>query len=103
MAAADINSIPIYVKAGSIIPVTQAMQYVDEACSTLIEVLVFAGSNCKFSLYEDSGDGYQYEDGAYSLTDMTWDDQTQKMTIAEPAGQFTGMHKERKFTISVIN
>lgn len=102
MAAADINRIPIYVKAGSIIPVTKARQYVDEASDMPIELLVYAGKDCKYSLYEDGGDGYQYEDGTYSLTDMAWDDQTQTITIAEPSGQFTGMPKDRKFTISIM-
>ena len=76
---ADIDSIPVFVKAGSVIPTCEAGVSVAALEGKDITLKVFAGADGKFTLYEDSGDGYGYENGEYALTHITYDDKTKKV------------------------
>ncbi|MBQ4354371.1 MAG: DUF5110 domain-containing protein, partial [Clostridia bacterium] len=75
-----IDRIPLFVRAGSIVPVSPVMQYVDEDPDAVCEVRVYAGRNGSFTLYNDAGDGYDYENGAYTAVKISYDDQTGKIT-----------------------
>ena len=81
MADAPIDIIPIFVKAGSIIPMTHAMQYVDEIPDTPIRMHVYPGRDCQFELYDDAGDGYGYEKGKYTVTKLIWSEEKQHLEI----------------------
>lgn len=79
-AAADIDVMPVFVRAGSILLLG------NEACSTAdsgreITAYVFAGADAGFTLYEDAGDGYGYEDGEYGLTELSWNDKERDLKI----------------------
>ncbi|WP_026527408.1 glycoside hydrolase family 31 protein [Butyrivibrio sp. VCD2006] len=71
----DLYSIPVFVKAGSLIPVKEPGCCTDDMKGCDIEVLVYPGADASFKLYEDAGDGYGYENGEYCITELTWNDE----------------------------
>jgi alpha-D-xyloside xylohydrolase len=94
-----IDIIPLYVKAGSIIPIGPNVQYATEKRWDNLEIRVYAGANGKFTLYEDENDNYDYEKGVYSTITFTWDNSKNRLTIDDRQGSFPGMLRERKFRI----
>ena len=82
--AAPIDRIPLFVKAGSIIPMCDGAEYAGEALSGPIKLVVFPGDDAVLDYYEDAQDGYEYENGAYSIRHITWDDVEQKLTVGDP-------------------
>jgi alpha-D-xyloside xylohydrolase len=97
-----IDIIPLYVKAGSIIPMGPFVQYSNEKDWSQLEIRIYKGANGKFSLYEDEKDNYNYEKGAYSIIDMIWDDQANELTIKDRKGSFSGMLTKRLFNIIIV-
>ncbi|MBS1566239.1 MAG: DUF5110 domain-containing protein, partial [Bacteroidetes bacterium] len=95
--------IPLYVKAGAIIPVGPSVQYAEEKKWDSLEIRVYPGANGKFVLYEDEHDNYNYEKGAYSTITFSWDDARKKLTIGDREGTFPGMLSERKFNIVIVS
>ncbi len=94
-----IDIIPLYVKAGSILPVGPNVQYATEKKWDDLEIRVYPGANGKFTLYEDENDNYDYEKGVYSTITFTWDDAKKALIINNRKGTFPGMLNERKFRI----
>jgi len=97
-----IDEIPLYIKAGSIVPFGPQVQYATEKKWDNLEIRVYPGANGEFSLYEDGNDNYNYEKGAYSTITFTWNDAGKSLTINDRKGSFTGMITSRKFNIVVI-
>jgi alpha-D-xyloside xylohydrolase len=95
--------IPLYVKAGSIIPVGPSVQYAEEKKWDNLEIRIYPGANGKFVLYEDEYDNYNYEKGVYTTITFHWDDAKKTLTIGDRAGAFPGMLDSRKFNIVIIN
>jgi alpha-D-xyloside xylohydrolase len=100
-ARADLATLPLYVRAGAIIPMTEPQQYVDEHPHAPVELHIYRGQDGAFSLYEDGGDGYDYEDGAFATIDLRWNDAASRLTIGPRQGSYTGMPQEREF-VAVI-
>jgi alpha-D-xyloside xylohydrolase len=96
---APLDRIPLYAKAGSIIPFGPAMQYTAQRPADTITLYVYAGSNGKFTLYEDEGVNYNYEKGQYSTIPFTYDDAGKTLTIGKREGKFSGMLQRRTFRI----
>ena len=96
-----ITDMPVYVRAGSIIPFGPDVQYSDEKNWKELEIRVYPGADGTFTLYEDEGDGYNYERGAFTEIPFTWDDSTRTLTIGPRMGSYKGMLRERRFTIIV--
>jgi alpha-D-xyloside xylohydrolase len=96
---APLDIIPLYVKAGSILPIGPKVQYATEKNWDNLEIRVYEGANGEFTLYEDENDNYNYEKGAYSTISFTWNDAKKILTIADRKGSFPGMLVERKFNI----
>ncbi|MDR0506608.1 MAG: DUF5110 domain-containing protein [Dysgonamonadaceae bacterium] len=94
-----IDQMPLYVKAGSIIPLAPEVQYAEEKNWSDLELRIYPGADAVFMLYEDEKEGYNYEKGAYSIIEIRWDEAHQSLTIRERKGQFPGMLKERTFRI----
>src|SRR5581483_9447722 len=86
-ASAPIDTMPIYVRAGSILPMGPAIQYAMQSADP-IELRVYPGANGSFTLYEDEGDNYNYESGARATIPFTWDEATQQLTIGQRSGSF---------------
>lgn len=100
--ATTIDMIPLFVKAGSIIPFGPTVQFATEKKWDTLEIRVYEGANGEFSLYEDENDNYNYEKGAYSTIAFKWDDAKKSLTISDRKGSFPGMLTTRKFNISII-
>jgi len=83
----DLATMPIYVRAGAIIPLDPVRQYVDEPVSEPTTLKIYPGSDGKFVLYEDDGKTLDYLEGEYSLTRLTWDDEEQVLTIEPQEGE----------------
>ncbi len=101
-APAPYDSMPLYVRAGSIIPFGPELQYTGEKPADPITLYVYAGADGAFTLYEDDGLTYGYEKGAFALIPMAWDEKTQTLTLGERQGSFKGMLKERTFNIVLV-
>ncbi len=97
-----LDIIPLYVKAGSILPIGPKVQFANEKKWDNLEIRVYEGANGEFTLYEDENDNYNYEKGICSTIKFTWDDAKKALTIGSRNGEFPGMLKERKFNIVVV-
>ncbi len=95
--------IPLYVKAGSIIPVGPSVQFAEEKKWDNLEIRVYPGANGKFVLYEDENDNYNYEKGIYSTITFDWDDKKKILAINDRKGSFPGMPDSRKFNVVIVN
>ena len=98
-----IDIIPLYVRAGSIVPFGPKVQYSTEKKWNNLEIRIYPGADGEFVLYEDDNDNYNYEKGAYSIIKFTWDDAKRTLNIADREGTFPGMLKSRKFNIVVVD
>ena len=98
-ASAPLDTIPLYVKAGSILPLGPDLQWTGQKPADPIELRVYTGAYGTFTLYEDEGDSYRYEKGAYATIPMTWNEKNQTLTIGHRQGSFTGMLAKRTFHI----
>ena len=92
-----IDRAPMFARAGSIFPIAPVMQYAAERPWDDLDIMIFPGADATFTLYEDEGDNYNYERGAYSTITMHWDDASKTLTIGDRQGEFPGMLKKRKF------
>lgn len=97
-----IDSMPLFVRAGSIIPSTQVMQYVDEVPDAPYTITVYPGADARFTVYEDSGDGYAYETGAYAEYDLLWEEAAGRLTVCARRGGFAGMCQKRRLQVEVV-
>ena len=95
----QLNRVPMFVKAGSILPLAPVMQYVGEKSWQELELRIYPGANADFTLYEDEGDNYNYEKGIYSTITFAWNDKSRELTIGERKGSFPNMLAQRTFTI----
>jgi alpha-D-xyloside xylohydrolase len=100
-AEAPLNRIPIYARAGSIIPFGPPMESTS-AKPDPIELRIYAGANADFTLYEDEGDNYDYERGAYSEIPIHWDDKSGLLKIGNRRGKFPGMIEHRTFRVVIV-
>jgi alpha-D-xyloside xylohydrolase len=100
---APIDIIPLYIKAGSILPVGPEVQYATEKEWDNLEIRVYPGADGKFVLYEDEFDNYNYEKGNFSTITFTWADAKQELSIGDRQGSYPGMLRERKFNIVKVS
>ncbi|MDO6430327.1 glycoside hydrolase family 31 protein [Flavitalea sp. BT771] len=99
--ATPLDIIPVYVKAGSILPLGPQVQYATEKKWDSLGIRIYPGADGDFTLYEDENDNYNYEKGSYSEIAFHWDDKKRALTIADRKGAFEGMLPERRFVITV--
>ena len=99
---APVDIIPLFAKAGSILPVGPEVQYALEKKWDNLEIRVYPGADGKFILYEDEFDNYNYEKGMYSTINFTWDEENKMLTINDRKGAFPGMLNSRKFKIIIV-
>lgn len=101
-ASSPLAHSPLYIKAGSILPLGPDVQYSNENKFDNIDLVVYPGANAEFTLYEDEGDNYNYEKGQYSTIKLTWNDKTKTLTIGKRQGSFHGMITQRKFNVKIV-
>ena len=94
-----LDRVPMFVRAGSILPLAPEMQYVGEKSWNNLEIRVYPGADGSFTLYEDEGDNYNYEQGYYATITFVWNDKARTLTIGTRQGGYKGMILDRQFTI----
>ncbi|HUR19168.1 MAG TPA: TIM-barrel domain-containing protein [Vicinamibacterales bacterium] len=99
---APLNRMPLYVRAGSIVPVGPEIQHTSEGGGAPITFFVFTGADGSFALYEDDGVSYQYEKGQFSYIPVRYDAARGKLIIGARTGSYTGMPEERTFRVRWI-
>jgi alpha-D-xyloside xylohydrolase len=101
-ADAPLNKIPLYVRAGSILPLGPEVQYATQKPASPIELRVYPGADGSFTLYDDAGDTYDYEKGAHATVPIKWDDAAKTLSFGAREGTFPGMEKSVVFRVIVV-
>ncbi|MGC8541894.1 MAG: DUF5110 domain-containing protein, partial [Phycisphaerae bacterium] len=96
-----LDSMPLHIRAGSILPLGPVVQYAALPADPL-EIRVYPGADGTFTLYEDENDNYNYERGVYSQITFTWDDHSRTFSVGTRQGQFPGMMINRTFHIVLV-
>ena len=100
---APYERIPLYVRAGSILPIGPAMEWSDEKPADDILLVVYGGRDASFTLYEDDGLTYGYEKGECSTIPIQWDDASRTLTIGPREGSFPDMLLKRTFRVVLVS
>ncbi|MGH9504622.1 MAG: glycoside hydrolase family 31 protein [Terriglobales bacterium] len=101
-ASAPLERLPLYIRAGSILPLGPDEEWSTEKPADPIELRIYPGADGDFTLYEDENDTYNYEKGVYATIPLHWDDANHKLTIGDRKGQFPGMTGNRTFRIVFV-
>lgn len=102
-AAAPYESLPLYVKAGSILPMGPELQYTSEKPADPLTLWVYTGADAHFELYEDDGVSYAYEKGAFATIPIRWDEKAGVLTIGAREGSFPGMRATREIRVVFVS
>ncbi len=98
-AKAPYERMPLFVKAGAILPVGPEIEYTNQKPDAPIKLLVYTGADGAFKIYEDEGLNYNYEKGKFSIIPLQWSEEDGTLTIGDRTGDFEGMLRERTFEI----
>jgi alpha-D-xyloside xylohydrolase len=101
--AAPLDSIPVHVRAGSIVPLGPELQYTGEKPADPLLLMVYAGANGELTLYEDDGQSYGYEKGELSRIPIRWDDAAKTLTLGARSGSYPGMLTTRTVQIVLVS
>jgi alpha-D-xyloside xylohydrolase len=102
-ADAPLDRMPLFVKAGSIVPTGPEIQHTDEIINADVTLNVYVGEDGNFELYEDDGRSYGYEKGEWSRIPITYSEETGQLTIGERVGSFPGMSVQRNLQVRWIS
>jgi alpha-D-xyloside xylohydrolase len=97
-----LDTMPLFVRAGSIVPMGPVLQYTTEKPADPIDLRVYTGADAESNLYEDEDDNYNYEKGSYSIVPFTWSEGTKTLSIGKRIGTFPGMLKTRTFNVVFV-
>jgi len=97
----SIDRLPLFVRSGSIIPTTEVAQWTDAQVTKPVTLHIYPGADAHFELYEDEGDNYNFEQGAFSTIAFDWDEAHQRLTIGSREGSYPGMMTRRTFIIEM--
>lgn len=98
-ADATIDKLPLFVRCGSVIPTIAPIEHTGEQAGKPLTINIYPGKDAEFTLYNDSGDGYQYEKGEYSMTKITWNDKKKTLVIHKSEGAFSHVPAEQDFIV----
>lgn len=99
---APLDLVPLYVRAGSILPMGPVLQYATQHPEAPLDIRIYPGADARFTLYDDDGETYAYEKGQRATTELIWHDRSRTLTIGARRGAFPGMVKRRILNIAVI-
>lgn len=99
---APIDRLPLFVRAGSILPLGPDLQFAAEKPADPMELRVYRGANGSFTLYEDENDNYNYERGAHATIPISWDESSHTLTLGDRVGAFQGMLESRTFRVVFV-
>ncbi|MHB8628515.1 MAG: glycoside hydrolase family 31 protein [Aggregatilineales bacterium] len=100
-ADAVLDTMPLYVRSGSIIPIGPDIQFTGEQTDAALELRIYPGQHGSFILYDDEGDNYNYERGAFARIPMSWNETTRRLTLQDRQGNYPGMPISRVFRIII--
>lgn len=103
IADAPLDTTPLYVRSGSILPIGPDITYADEQPNAPLDLRVYPGQNGSFTLYDDEGDNYNYEQGNFAMIRISWDEESRHLTLHERQGSYPGMSDSREFRIVMGN
>jgi alpha-D-xyloside xylohydrolase len=101
-AEAPLDRMPLYVRAGSILPMGPEIEYAAQNPGGPIELRIYRGADGQFNLYDDAGDSYDYEKGQHSVIPLRWNDRASVLTIGTREGSYPGMVETRAFRIVLV-
>lgn len=102
-ASAPIQRLPLYVRAGSILPYGPKIEWSDQKLAEPLELRIYPGADGSFALYEDEGDNYNYEKGQQATIPLHWNDKTHTLTIGARKGSYPSMSQSRVFHIVCVS
>jgi len=102
IAPAPLGIMPLYVRAGSVVPMGPVVQYADEKPDAPIELRVYPGADGNFILYDDDGTTYGYEKGQYATIPIHWDDSAHTLSVGARQGAYPGMPQQREFNVVFV-
>jgi alpha-D-xyloside xylohydrolase len=102
IALAPIDILPLYIKAGSIIPMGPVVEYATEKTNQPIELRIYPGANGEFKFYEDENDNYNYEKGQYATFTFNWNDKLHQLGISAIKGDYPNMQQQRTFNVVLV-
>jgi alpha-D-xyloside xylohydrolase len=94
---------PLFVRAGSIVPVGPAIEYTGEKPDSPLTILVYTGGSGHFTLYDDEGTNLDYQHGKYATIPFAFDQSKGTLTIGQRSGEFPGMQQTRTFNVRWIS
>ncbi|HVZ64738.1 MAG TPA: TIM-barrel domain-containing protein [Lacunisphaera sp.] len=100
--ACPLDRFPLYVRAGSIVPMGPLVQYATERPDAPYEIRIYPGADARFTLYDDDGETYDYEKGQRATTDLVWHDATRTLTVGARQGSFPGMVAHRDLNVVLV-
>lgn len=93
---AKLDRIPLFVRAGSILPLETGLTYAQQETGLPLEIRIYPGADSVFRLYEDAGEGYEYESGEYQWISLEWKEETRVLRIGACSQSFPqGMRGRR--------
>jgi alpha-D-xyloside xylohydrolase len=101
-ADAPLEKLPLFVRAGSIVPMGPAMEWSTEKPTDPMELRTYPGADGDFTLYEDENDGYNYAKGTHATIGLHWDDAAKTLTIGAREGSFPGMLAKHTFKVVIV-
>jgi alpha-D-xyloside xylohydrolase len=101
-AHADLETMPLYIRAGSIVPLGPNICYTDEQPQAMVELRIYPGQDGVFTLYQDEGDNYNYEKGFFATIQLRWEDKNSRLIFEKRQGNYAGMSDTLEFSISVV-
>jgi alpha-D-xyloside xylohydrolase len=99
ITAASLDIMPLYVRSGSILPFGPEINFADEQVNAPLQLHIYPGQNGSFTLYDDEGDNYNYEQGQFAVIRLSWDDASRNLTIHEREGSYPAMPAAREFRL----
>jgi len=102
-ADAPLETMPLYVRSGSIVPIGPDIQFASDQPDAPIELWVYPGRDGSFALYEDEGDNYNYEQGSFATIHMVWNDSTRQLTLDDRQGSYPGMQASKAFRLVIAH
>lgn len=99
---APLNILPLYVRAGSIVPMGPAVQFATERPEAPYEIRIYPGADARFTIYEDDNETYAYEKGQRATYDLTWNDKARTLTVGPRQGSFPGMIQQRELNLVLV-
>ena len=102
-ASAPLDRLPLYMRAGTILPLGPEIEYASEKPEGPIDLRIYRGADGSFDLYQDAGDSYDYEKGAHAVIPLRWSEAARTLMIGERKGSYPGMPANIQFNITWVS